>query len=32
MQLIECPAEVLSALYRVLEFQADEQEKARTRR
>ena len=32
MQLIECPPEVLSALYRVLEFQSDEHEKARTRR
>ena len=32
MQLLECPPEVLNALYRVLEYQADEQEKARQRR
>ena len=32
MQLIECPPEVLNALWRVLEYQADEAEKARTRR
>jgi hypothetical protein len=32
MQLLECPPEVLNALYRVLEFQSDEQEKARQRR
>ena len=32
MQLLECPREVLNALYRVLEYQADEQEKARQRR
>jgi hypothetical protein len=32
MQLLECPPEVLNAIYRVLEFQADEQEKARQRR
>jgi len=28
MQLIECPPEVLNAMWRVLEYQADEQEKA----
>jgi hypothetical protein len=32
MQLLECPPEVLNALYRVLEYQADEQEKARQQR
>jgi len=32
MQLLECPPEVLNALWRVLEYQADEQEKARQRR
>ena len=32
MQLIECPPEVLNAMWRVLEYQADEQEKARQRR
>ena len=32
MDLIECPPEVLNALWRVLEYQADEQEKARQRR
>jgi hypothetical protein len=32
MQLLECPPDVLNALYRVLEYQADEQEKARQRR
>ena len=31
MQLLECPPEVLNALYRVLEYEADEQEKARQR-
>ncbi len=28
MQLLECPPEVLNAMWRVLEYQADEQEKA----
>ena len=32
MQLLECPPEVLNAMWRVLEYQADEQEKARQRR
>ncbi len=32
MQLLECPPEVLNAMCRVLEYQADEQEKARQRR
>ena len=32
MQLLECPPEVLDAVWRVLEYQADEQEKARQRR
>ena len=32
MQLLECPPEVLNAVWRVLEYQADEQEKARQRR
>ena len=32
MQLLECPPEVLNAIYRVLEYQADEQEKARQQR
>jgi hypothetical protein len=32
MDLLECPPEVLNALWRVLEYQADEQEKARQRR
>ena len=32
MQLLDCPPEVLNALWRVLEYQADEQEKARQRR
>jgi len=32
MQLLECPPEVLNAVCRVLEYQADEQEKARQRR
>ena len=32
MQLLECPPEVLNAMWRVLDYQADEQEKARQRR
>ena len=32
MQLLDCPPEVLNALWRVLEYQADEQEKERQRR
>jgi hypothetical protein len=28
MQLLECPPEVLNAVWRVLEYQGDEQEKA----
>jgi len=32
MQLLDCPPEVLNAMWRVLEYQADEQEKARQRR
>jgi len=32
MDLLECPPEVLNAMWRVLEYQADEQEKARQRR
>jgi len=32
MDLLDCPPEVLNALWRVLEYQADEQEKARQRR
>ena len=32
MDLLECPPEVLNAVWRVLEYQADEQEKARQRR
>jgi hypothetical protein len=32
MDLLECPPEVLNALWRVLEYQADEQEKVRQRR
>jgi hypothetical protein len=32
MQLLECPPEMLSAVYRVIEYQSDEIEKARNRR
>ncbi len=32
MQLLECSPEVLNAVWRVLEYQGDEQEKARQRR